>query len=199
MTGWGLSGGPPGLFHPFPRLWESGATLFLSVRAPLPLSGPGGGREQGVGSPAAGLLAGEVWAAELAFLYRRSLSLSLPVPTPHLCKSPGILLSPALVRAKALGREIDRGLSPSTAALLGPSMTHCALPGTGGGGCCVARQQVRAWCTLGLERPPPHRERYTLLSCGAPIHSQGRRVPNAFSKDSGAVPGTGGTVRKNSP
>lgn len=70
----------------------------------------------GVGRSAAGPLAGDAWAAEpgisLQTLTVSFLCSFLPVPTPHLCKSPGILLSPAVVRAKALGEEIDRSLPP---------------------------------------------------------------------------------------
>ncbi|XP_010803620.1 uncharacterized protein LOC113892684 isoform X1 [Bos indicus x Bos taurus] len=66
----------------------------------------------GVGRSAAGLLAGDAWAAEpgisLQALTVSLLCCFLPVPTPHLCKSPGILLSPAVLRAKALDDEIDR-------------------------------------------------------------------------------------------
>lgn len=54
----------------------------------------------GVGRSAAGLLAGDAWAAEpgisLQALTVSRLCGFLPVPTPHLCKSPGILLSPAV-------------------------------------------------------------------------------------------------------
>lgn len=82
----------------------------------------------GVGRSAAGLLAGDTWAAQpgisLQTLTVSFLCCFLPVPTPHLCKSPGILLPPAAGRAKALGEEIDRAF-PLHAALLGPSMTHC--------------------------------------------------------------------------
>lgn len=70
----------------------------------------------GIGRSATGLLAGDAWAAEpgisLQTLTVSFLCSSLPVPTPHLCKSLGIQLSPALERAKALGEEIDRGLPP---------------------------------------------------------------------------------------
>lgn len=83
-------------------------TVFLCQRA-APFPG-------GVGRPAAGPLAGDAWAAEPG-ISLQTLTVSflcgfLPVPTPHLCESPGILLSPAAVRAKALGEEIDRGLPP---------------------------------------------------------------------------------------
>lgn len=70
----------------------------------------------GIGRFATGLLAGDTWAAEpgisLQTLTVSFLCSSLPVPTPHLCKSLGTQLSLALERAKALGEEIDRGLPP---------------------------------------------------------------------------------------
>lgn len=190
-AGWGLAGGPPGLSHPFLRFWESGVNAVFLCQSAAPSPG-------GVGTSAAGLLAGEAGAAEpgrslqtltVFFLCGSSRSHAPPL------QAPGILLSPALGRAKALGKEIDRGLAPSKAALLGPSMIHCPLPGRGGGGRWTG-QQVGAGCKLRLEFSG---ELFTLQSCGILTHSKGRRVLNAFSKDLGTVPDSGGTIRKSNP
>lgn len=111
----------------------------------------------GVGRSAAGLLAGDAWAAEPG-ISLQALTVSLlcgflPVPTPHLCKSPGILLSPAVRRAKALDDEIDRDfpLQGCSAGTLNASLSLASqtpsppgerTPWAGAG------QQVHAWCKL---------------------------------------------------
>lgn len=105
---------------------------------------------------------------------------------------PGILLSWALVRAEALGKEIDWGLAPSKAALLGPSMTYCPLPGRGGDGPC-AGQQIRACRKRQLEFSV---QPFALQNCGVLTHSKGRRVLNVSSEDLGTVPGSGAQFRK---
>lgn len=74
-------------------------------------------------------------------------------------------------------------------------MIHCPwpprphpLPGRGGGGGVPVSKSA-----------PGASYGFTLQSCGILIHSKSRLVLNAFSKDLGTVPGTGGTIQKNSP
>lgn len=160
----------------------------------------------GVGRSAAGLLAGDAWAAEpgisLQALTVSLLCCFLPVPTPHLCKSPGILLSPAVLRAKALDDEIDRAfpLQGCSAGTLNASLSLASqTPSPPGERTRWAVCWSASPCLVQAGWSPLTGELFILQSCGILIHSKSRSVLNAFSKDFGIVPGAGGTTYKNSP
>ena len=160
----------------------------------------------GAGRPAAGLLAGDAWVAEpgisLQALTVSFLCCFLPVPTPYLCKSPGILLSPAVLRAKALGKEIDRAFPHQgcSAGTLNASLSLASQTPSPPG-------ERRRWAVCWSASPrlvqagwgPLSCELFTLQSCGILIHLKSRPVLNAFSKDFGTEPAAGGTTWKNSP
>lgn len=183
----GGTAGPTGLLHPPLVLGTRSRSVFL-IRALLPLPGELAGLRWPVGWSA--------WAAEPGIsLQTLPVSLSggsLPFPRPTSAR-PGILLSPALARAKVLGKEIDGGLlsPPHKAAVPGPSMTHCPRRGeeVAGGVPVSSPRRVQA-SAGGLSVAST-----LLCRVWEPYFFEG----SAFSKDVGTAPGTGGTIWKNSP
>ena len=115
---------------------------------------------------------------------------------------PGILLSPAVLRAKALDDEIDRAfpLQGCSTGTLNASLSLASqTPSPPGERTRWAVCWSASPCLVQAGWSPLTGELFILQSCGILIHSKSRSVLNAFSKDFGTVPGAGGTAYKNSP
>lgn len=187
--------GPPRSLVPSSMILGSGSHTVFPIQCTAP--SPGG---IGRSTQLACWLEG-AWAAEPGISFTGSLlSLScaafLPVPPPHLCKSPGILLSPAVLRAKALDDEIDRAFplqgcsAVSLQCLIVSGLPDPLPPGRTRWAVCWSASP----CLVQAGWSPLTGELFILQSCGILIHSTGRSVLNAFSKDLGTVPGAGGTT-----
>lgn len=131
----------PGPSHPqFMRFWEVGATLFFFIQPQAP-------SPRGVGRPGGWTVGSEAWATEPGISFQtHTVSLLCcfpPVPTPHLCQSPGILLW--------------SGQRPWAETLL-----RASLPPPSG---CPARPLHDLMCLASGPRPSHRRDRRKRAQC----------------------------------